>query len=116
MVDDLLDFVGDPARTGKPHGKDLLEGKITLPLIHSLDRWDGESREVLHRVLGGGQAEPAELEALTDSVVRAGGVDYALACARDLVQEAKGSLWPLPASPGLDSILALADFVVQRDC
>lgn len=36
MIDDLLDYLGDPAVTGKPLGTDLGEGKATLPLIHAL--------------------------------------------------------------------------------
>ena len=34
MVDDLLDYEGDPAAMGKNVGDDLAEGKATLPLIH----------------------------------------------------------------------------------
>src|SRR5207302_8513631 len=36
LVDDLLDFTGDPESVGKPIGSDLREGKVTLPLIHLL--------------------------------------------------------------------------------
>ncbi len=33
IADDLLDFLADPAVTGKPRCSDLREGKMTLPLI-----------------------------------------------------------------------------------
>ena len=36
LADDLLDYAGDPAQTGKNVGDDLSEGKITLPLIHAM--------------------------------------------------------------------------------
>src|SRR5438874_4209771 len=36
VVDDLLDFTGDAGVVGKPLGSDLVEGKVTLALIHLL--------------------------------------------------------------------------------
>src|SRR5438874_2456967 len=38
LVDDLLDFVSSEEVLGKPAGADLLEGKVSLPLIFLLDR------------------------------------------------------------------------------
>src|SRR5262249_2607492 len=35
LVDDLLDYDGDAARTGKTLFADLAEGKVTLPLIYA---------------------------------------------------------------------------------
>ena len=43
IVDDLLDYVGDPSVTGKPTGSDLREHKVTLPLIAALPA-DGRRR------------------------------------------------------------------------
>jgi octaprenyl-diphosphate synthase len=37
IVDDLLDYLGDPVKTGKTRGNDLAEGKITLPLILTMN-------------------------------------------------------------------------------
>ncbi|MBT6254572.1 MAG: polyprenyl synthetase family protein, partial [Euryarchaeota archaeon] len=43
LVDDLLDLRGDE-RMGKPRGADVIEGKMTLPLIHALTLSHGEER------------------------------------------------------------------------
>ena len=43
LVDDLLDLRGDE-RMGKPRGADVLEGKMTLPLIHALTLSHGSER------------------------------------------------------------------------
>jgi octaprenyl-diphosphate synthase len=36
LIDDVLDYSGDEATTGKHLGDDLAEGKPTLPLIHAM--------------------------------------------------------------------------------
>lgn len=50
LVDDLLDLTGDE-RMGKPRGTDVHEGKMTLPLIHSLTLLHGDTRRQLADVL-----------------------------------------------------------------
>ena len=47
IVDDLLDYQGDPGRTGKKVGNDLAEGKMTLPLIHTLQQAAAGDRKTL---------------------------------------------------------------------
>ena len=50
LMDDLLDLRGDE-RMGKPRGKDVIEGKMTLPLIHALTLLHGERRQHLAEIL-----------------------------------------------------------------
>jgi geranylgeranyl pyrophosphate synthase len=49
IVDDVLDFVADEARFGKPLGGDLREGKVTLPIILLLQRTGPKSAEMVAR-------------------------------------------------------------------
>ncbi len=44
LIDDVLDYSGDEAETGKHLGDDLAEGKPTLPLIHVMQTWQRRSR------------------------------------------------------------------------
>ena len=46
LVDDLLDFTSSEDVLGKPAGADLLEGKVSLPLIFLLQR-EPEMRAVI---------------------------------------------------------------------
>lgn len=47
IIDDLLDYRGDPGKTGKRVGNDLAEGKLTLPLIYALQRASEQDRASL---------------------------------------------------------------------
>lgn len=53
IADDLLDYWGDTAQTGKPKGNDLRAGKVTLPLIHALRDAKDSERSSIARILSG---------------------------------------------------------------
>ena len=47
LRNDYLDYFGDSSLTGKNIAEDLVEGKVTLPLIHSLRVSDDKERDVI---------------------------------------------------------------------
>ncbi len=51
IIDDLLDYQGDEAATGKAVGNDFCEGKMTLPLIIAIGRAEESDRQRLLRML-----------------------------------------------------------------
>lgn len=53
IVDDLLDYLGDEQATGKQVGNDFIEGKLTLPLIHALNRAGEQDRNTLLKCIRG---------------------------------------------------------------
>src|SRR5581483_7138646 len=54
VADDLLDLMGQEDTAGKTLGTDLEQQKLTLPLIHMLDRVPADEADRLRRVLGNG--------------------------------------------------------------
>lgn len=109
LVDDVLDYDGDAARTGKTVLADLCEGKVTLPLIWAAQR--ARLEDLVTRVRGGDEAAAAEVAAH----VRASG-----ACAR--VRElaltetaaALGELEAVPACRARDVLSDVARGLAQR--
>ncbi|HZS39874.1 MAG TPA: polyprenyl synthetase family protein [Polyangia bacterium] len=59
-LDDLGDFVGDPAVTGKDNFRDLLEGRVSLVLSLLFERASAEDRAFLESVVGRGALVPAD--------------------------------------------------------
>lgn len=115
ISDDSLDFVADQGRLGKAVGADLKEGKRTLPLIATLDRAAPTERDRILSVLKRHAADPGEIEDIRLLVARYGGVEYALARAQEYSRSAKEALDGFPDGPDKDTLLLVADYVVERD-
>jgi octaprenyl-diphosphate synthase len=112
LIDDVLDYSGEEAETGKHLGDDLAEGKSTLPLIHVMRSGTSEQAAcVRHAIESGGRDDfPNVLAAVRTS----GALDVARDHARSEVHLATAALAPLPPSIFKDSLLELADFAVAR--
>ena len=115
ISDDSLDFVADQVRLGKAVGADLKEGKRTLPLITTLERASPAERDRIQAVLKRHAAGPGEFEEIRRLVERYGGVQYAQARAQDYAGSAKEALAAFPDGEDKDTLLLVADYVVDRD-
>lgn len=115
IQDDLLDLVGDEATVGKPLGKDLEKGKMTLPLIHFLSEGGPAARAEVEAVVRSARVDPGRRAAMRRRLAESGSIDHARAAAAELVAHAKGLLVPLPPSEARDCLLAMADAVIRRD-
>jgi octaprenyl-diphosphate synthase len=116
-IDDLLDFTGDPATTGKASLADLREGKLTYPLIVALEREPSilpAVREIA--AAPGDTAPPAALcKQVVDTIHKAGGYDECRKLARGRTQEAIACLSPLPASRALSALKTVAEATLARE-
>lgn len=114
IADDILDYLGDPARTGKPTGGDLLEGKLTLPLIYALNASPPAPRQhMTDRLLAGVCAD--DVPDVCDFIIRYGGFDRARVRAAELAESAERRLSCLPDSAAADALRQLARYMVSRD-
>ncbi len=114
IVDDLLDYVGDPTITGKPAGSDLREHKVTLPLIAALPRMDRAGRRQVEALMDTAEPNDGQIAEIVGAVAEAGGLDYARERALRLAEQADGELDALPSSPARDALRAAITYVVDR--
>lgn len=114
--DDVLNLVGDFSKYQKEIGGDISEGKRSLIIVHFLSVAPEEERKTVIDALGRHAKKKGELETVISLLKKRGSVDYAARTAARLVSEAKMELGVLPVSPARDNLLALADFVVSREC
>jgi len=114
IMDDVLDYSGDPNTIGKNLGDDLAEGKMTLPLIRAAATGSGEDRRtILHAVEGGGRLE--DFGPVMAVLKRNGALDYARERATAEANAAAACLDGLAPSHHAQSLLELAAFAADRD-
>jgi octaprenyl-diphosphate synthase len=114
VVDDLLDYVGDPNVTGKPTGSDLREHKVTLPLIAALPRMDAAGRAQVDALMASPEPDDGQIAEVIGAVTEAGGLTYARERALRLAQQSDTELEALPPSPARDALRAAITYVVDR--
>ena len=114
LRDDYLDYAGTEEEFGKPVGKDLLEGKITLPLIHTLQSCNAEDRRRLVDLITSDGIQEETLAEVKKIIQQYNGLDYSDQLANHYIAEAKSALEVFPPSPTRESLLEISDYVVTR--
>jgi octaprenyl-diphosphate synthase len=113
ITDDLLDFVGDPKVTGKEPGMDVINGKVTLPLIYSLRKVGDRSGREITGYLKKNQGEDF-FERIYAFVSENGGLDYTYRRAGELSEKALDSIAPVKPSIYFDSLTEMVRYSVAR--
>jgi octaprenyl-diphosphate synthase len=114
LVDDTLDYVSDEKEFGKAIGIDLKEGKVTLPLIRTLQTCTPADRRRLEDIFFLDSIRREDFLVVADMIQKYQGVSYAVDRAKAFVKKAKACLTRFEASEAKRAILALADYVVER--
>ena len=114
IVDDILDFAGDEARTGKPVGTDLREGYLTMPSLLAMTDSEDTKKELLDLI---GQAAPSadDVKRCVSLVVDSGAIEKARAMAEYYGMEALQHLGCLPNTPYSEALRNLVSRVMERD-
>jgi octaprenyl-diphosphate synthase len=114
LIDDTLDYISSEEQFGKSIGHDLEEGKITLPLIHTLKQCSEGERTEIAGILESEALGAAAFQRVNSLVHSYGGIEYAVQRAHEYVVRAKSRLDHFADSPGKTALLSLADYVVTR--
>ncbi|WOJ93252.1 polyprenyl synthetase family protein [Congregibacter variabilis] len=112
LVDDLLDYEGDPEVTGKNVGDDLAEGKPTLPLIHVMREGSEAQANLVREAINTKDRE--RLQEVIQAVRDCGSLDYTRNAALHCRDQALKALDGLPDSPAKDALARLAALSIQR--
>ena len=112
IQDDYLDVVSDEEELGKPVGSDIVGGKMTLMVVHTLSAVSPEDKEELISILK--SEDESNTQRAIDIFNKYGSIDYTRDIALDNVNRAKDLLDVLDDSPAKEALYDLADFMLQR--
>ena len=118
VIDDLLDYQGQSEATGKAIGNDFIEGKLTLPVLHSLARTDATERQRISELFAGDRTSPEAYGQLCTFIERHQGFATAAQSARELIEQALTALDPFAASgvcAEITLLKELAGYILSRN-
>ncbi len=117
ITDDTLDYMAKEEDFGKSIGKDLEEGKMTLPLIYALTQCPPGEKDKTKDLLQlarkeGGKGTAQEILSL---IQKYKGIDYSLKCAQKLIADAKSQLNIFADCPEKNQLSAIAEYIISRN-
>ncbi len=114
MADDLLDYTSESEVLGKEIGADLKEGKLTLPVIHSLEMAAPRERAEMERIINAREFSLSDFQRLVEILDICGGISYTEQMAARYVEKAKKALLTFPPSKTREILLDVADYALRR--
>ena len=112
--DDIFDYY-DHSEIGKPTGNDMVEGKLTLPVIYALNTTQDEEMITLARKVKNGSVTDEEIARLVAFTKAQGGIEYADKRMRDFHAEAMFFLETEVKDEAVRrSLKAYLDYVIER--
>ena len=113
--DDIFDYF-DSKEIGKPTGNDMVEGKLTLPVLYALNKTHSDSMITLARKVKAGTINRDEIAVLVAFTKEQGGIEYADKRMLDYHAEAKTFIDEYVKKAEIrDALIAYLDYVVQRN-
>jgi octaprenyl-diphosphate synthase len=114
LMDDVLDYTASEEEFGKPVGKDLREGKITLPLIYFLSDKTKEEVNDLQDRFKNHKADDEDYQRLISQVREKGAIEKIQREAEAYVDKGTAFLDLFPENPTKKDLLSLGPYILAR--
>ncbi len=113
LMDDTLDYTSNE-KFGKFIGNDLKEGKVTLPLIHTLERCEPQEKDFIAGIIYKKKLNKGDLKAVLDLVNYYDSLEYTISMANEKIEKAKRSLNVFQGSVFKESLVDMANYIIER--
>jgi len=115
LVDDVLDLTASEDVLGKPVASDLREGKVTMAVIHALDRCTALERKLIETVLAQRTFDDVAHAQILEILERYGSLEAATSQATQYAALARNAICSFPDGEIKRALLWAPDFVVARE-
>jgi octaprenyl-diphosphate synthase len=115
ITDDILDYTAKGEKFGKSIGKDLEEGKITLPLIFTLKQSTEEEKNIIKEIITRKKASQKAAREVRKLIKKYDGIDLSLRTAAGYARKAKSQLTIFNGCPEKDHLNAVAEYILSRN-
>jgi octaprenyl-diphosphate synthase len=115
MTDDTLDYMAKKQEFGKSIGKDLEEGKMTLPLIFALKQCTKDERNKTKELIARKKISQKTARQILSLIQKYQGIDYSLKCAEKFISDAKAWLNIFAECVEIDQLYAVAEYILSRN-
>lgn len=112
LVDDTLDYEGDPEIMGKNIGDDLAEGKPTLPLIYAMRNGTPQQSALIRDAIA--SKSQSNISAVAEIVKSCNALSHTKEIALDISLQANQTLADTPNSPYKQALYKLAKLAANR--
>jgi octaprenyl-diphosphate synthase len=114
IADDILDYMADEGALGKNLGKDLEEGKITLPLINLLQKASETESGNIRTIISSNGVSRSDLEYILELFDKYQSITESFEKARAIIQKAKSELEIFEESVEKSALLSVSDYALSR--
>lgn len=111
IVDDILDYSGDPHQSGKNLGADFAEGKVTLPVIYALQACNDDQRAFIEQAIRSGEGD---FEKISSIILQTNAIEKCRQRALEEVEKGKNALSCIDSCIFKDSLIKFLFFTVER--
>jgi octaprenyl-diphosphate synthase len=115
IVDDVLDLTASEEALGKPVASDLREGKVTMAVIHALERCTPAERKLVETVLEERAFQTVRHEQILEMLTRYGSIQHAYDAAAERADASRRAICSFPDSEIKRALLFVPEFVVERN-
>jgi octaprenyl-diphosphate synthase len=115
ITDDTLDYMAKKQEFGKSIGKDLEEGKMTLPLIYALKKCTAKERKIIKELISRKKFSQKALRDILSFIQKYNGIDYSLKCAEKFISDAKARLNIFPDCVEINQLHTVAEYILSRN-
>jgi octaprenyl-diphosphate synthase len=115
IVDDVLDLTASETVLGKPVASDLREGKVTMAVIHALERCTREERKMIETIVDQRAFNGVTHAEILAILNRYDSLDWAAARATQYADSARKAICTFPDTEIKRALLWAPDFVVARE-